>query len=62
MVRCARLVSEVEQGYSHTVDEYANDLYSRNCLREASGPLHDFVVQDWTPTLTTEAESYKIAG
>jgi hypothetical protein len=46
-----RLVSEVEQGYSHTIYEYTNDLYSRNWLREASGLLHDFVLQDWTPKL-----------
>ncbi|PRY62032.1 hypothetical protein [Glycomyces artemisiae] len=46
-----RLVGEVEQGYSHTIHEYTNDLYSRNWLWEASGLLHDFVVQDWTPRL-----------
>ncbi|MEU6248373.1 hypothetical protein [Glycomyces sp. NPDC047010] len=46
-----RLVGEVEQGYSHTIHEYTNDLYNRNWLREASGLLHDFVVQGWTPRL-----------
>lgn len=50
------LVSEVEQGYTHTIHEYTNDLYSRNWLQEASGLLHGFVVQDWTPQLSPSEE------
>lgn len=40
----ARLVAEVEDGYHDMVEEYTNDLYSRNWLHEAWPLLTEDVI------------------
>ncbi|MBR7839519.1 hypothetical protein KDL01_40060 [Actinospica durhamensis] len=45
------LVTNVERGYDGLVDEYTNDLYSRNWLHEAWVLLPAHVLETWSPHL-----------
>jgi hypothetical protein len=47
----AWLVTTVEDGYSDMVDEYTNDLYSRNWLHEVWPLVTERVIAFWTPQI-----------
>lgn len=46
-----QLTTAVERGYTESVDEYTNDLYSRNWLHEAWVLLPAHVLEAWSPRL-----------
>ncbi|MEU8004445.1 hypothetical protein AB0B66_25085 [Catellatospora sp. NPDC049111] len=57
----ASLVSEVEGGYGDMVEEYANDLYSRNWLHKAWPLVTDRVITVWTPRIRSLDDRFKEA-
>jgi hypothetical protein len=57
----AWLVAKVESGYRDLVDEYTNDLYSRNWLHEAWPILPDRAIVPWTPQLRALDERFRAA-
>lgn len=57
----AALVDAVERGYDDDVDEFTNDLYSRNWLHEAWPLLDDHLVHLWTPRIKALDDRYRAA-
>lgn len=57
----AWLVGKVEDGYSDLVDEYTNDLYSRNWLHEAWPILAERVIVLWTPQIKALDDRFRAA-
>ncbi|MFF9483099.1 hypothetical protein [Streptomyces sp. NPDC014733] len=57
----AALVRAIECGYDDDIDEYINDLYCRNWLRQAWLLLDEHIVQIWTPQIKALDDRYKAA-
>ncbi|MEW1660124.1 hypothetical protein [Streptomyces sp. NPDC093707] len=55
----AWLVVTVENGYDDMVDEYTNDLYSRNWLHEAWVLLPGHAIVTWTPQIKEFDNSFR---
>jgi hypothetical protein len=57
----AWLVCKVEDGYSDLIDEYTNDLYSRNWLHEAWPMLTEREIALWTPQIKPLDDRFRAA-
>lgn len=57
----AWLVGKVEVGYGNIVDEYTNDLYSRNWLHEAWPLVTDRGIAIWTPQIKGLDDRFRAA-
>jgi len=57
----AGLVGKVEDGYGDMVEEYTNDLYSRNWLHEAWPILNERAIVLWTPRIKTLDDRFRAA-
>lgn len=55
------LVTSVEQGYTDLVDEYTNDLYSRNWLHEAWVLLPAHALEAWNARLQELDDRFRAA-
>ena len=56
----AWLVEEVENGYADMVEEYVNDLYSRNWLHQAWLLLNDHPIIAWTPRIKDLDDRFRL--
>jgi hypothetical protein len=57
----AWLVTTVEDGYSEFIDEYTNDLYSRNWLHEVWPFVTDRTIAIGTPQIKTLDDRFRAA-
>jgi hypothetical protein len=57
----AWLITTVEGGYSDFIDEYTNDLYSRNWLHEIWPLVTDRTITIWTPQIKTLDDRFRAA-
>ncbi|HEX8627239.1 MAG TPA: hypothetical protein VF755_03600 [Catenuloplanes sp.] len=57
----ARLVAEVEAGYDDMVEEYINELHSRNWVHEAWPLLTERVSAIWTPQIKDLDDRFRTA-
>ena len=61
MHKWAWLVTAVENGYSDFIDEYTNNLYSRNWLHEIWPLVTDRAIAIWTLQIQTLGDRFRAA-